>query len=343
MQKFRVAIAGVGRAAKTIHIPALKKLADVEIVGVYDPHEELSQFPSFASLDQLLDTRPDVVVIATPPDSHQPIALAALDAGAHVFCEKPLASSIEEADAIAAAAKAAGRQVCINSEFPFMPMHLAAAREIGSERFGRLLFVEAHQTFVVTEETEAGWRGQDPQRTFKEFGTHVIDLCKAFFGERPIGMTALMPRPFGNGGPDYLNLVRLEFSGDRVAQITLDRLTKGKHRYLDLRLVGEKGTIETSMGGSAEVRLGLRPRGRTPFAEWSVHLGGVARLYHGERFTTLARAPLDLYPDATARLYRAFFEAIAEGREPPNSIAEARDTLDLIYRAYALAAEAGPS
>ncbi len=46
--------------------------------------------------------------------------------------------------------KAAGRQVCVNSEFPFMPMHLAAAREIGSERFGRLLFVEAHQTFVVT-------------------------------------------------------------------------------------------------------------------------------------------------------------------------------------------------
>ena len=88
-----------------------------------------------------------------------------------------------------------------------------------------------------------------------------------------------MPRPFANGGPDYLNLVRLEFSGDRVAQITLDRLTKGKHRYLDLRLVGEKGTIETSLGGSAEVRLGLRPRGRMPFAEWSMHLGGVARLY----------------------------------------------------------------
>jgi predicted dehydrogenase len=342
MQKVRVAIAGVGQAAKTIHIPALKKLPNAEIVGVYDPLQKAFQFPSFATLDQLLETRPDVVVIATPPDSHPPIALAALDAGAHVFCEKPLANSLEEADAIAAAAKAAGRQVCVNSEFPFMPMHLAAAREIGSDRFGRLLFVEAHQTFVVNEKTEAGWRGQDPQRTFKEFGTHVIDLCKAFFGERPTGMTARLPRPFANGGPDYLNLVRLEFSGDRVAQITLDRLTKGRHRYLDLRLVGEKGTIETSLGGSAEVRLGLRPRGRTPFGEWRMHLGGVARLYHGERSATLARAPLDLYPDATARLYRAFFKAIADGREPPNSIAEARDTLDLIYRAYA-EAEGGPS
>src|SRR3954452_1840071 len=244
MQKFRVAIAGFGQAAKTIHIPALKKLADVEIVGVYDPREEPSGFRSFGTLEQLLETRPDVVVIATPPESHRLIALAALQAGAHVFCEKPLANSIEEADAIAAAAKAAGRQVCVNSEFPSMPMHLAAAREIGSERFGRLLFVEAHQTFVVTEETEAGWRGQDPQRTFKEFGTHVIDLCKAFFGERPIGMSARMPRPFGNGGPDYLNPVRAEFSDRRVARLPLALLTEGKPRCFDLRLVGEKGTIE---------------------------------------------------------------------------------------------------
>ena len=342
MQKVRVAIAGVGRAARTIHIPALSKIDYAEVVGVYDQLRGPSDFPVFDTLEALLATHPDVVVIATPPDSHLPIALKAFEAGAHVFCEKPLASSVEEADAMAVAAEKAGRKVSVNSEFPFMPMHLAAAREIGSERFGRLLFVEAHQTFVVTEETEAGWRGVDPQRTFKEFGTHVIDLCKAFFGERPAAMSARMPRPFANGGPDYLNLVRLEFSGDRVAQITLDRLTRGRHRYLDLRLVGEKGTIETSLGGSAEVRFGLRPRGRTPFAELNMHLGGVARLFHGERSTTLAKAPLDLYPDAAARLYRAFFEAIANGSEPPNSIADARDTLELIYRAYAEAERERP-
>src|SRR5438874_4493568 len=124
MQKVRVGIAGVGRAAKVIHIPALRKLSNVEVVGVYDARQEPSEFPSFATLEQLLDARPDVVVIATPPDSHLPIAVAALQAGAHVFCEKPLANSVEEADAIAAAAEAAARQVCINSEFPFMPMHL---------------------------------------------------------------------------------------------------------------------------------------------------------------------------------------------------------------------------
>ena len=342
MRQTRVAIAGLGRAAKVIHLPALRKLPEVEVVGGYDPHQTLDVIPVFNSLDALLDTRPDVVVIATPPDTHMDVAVAALRGRAHVFCEKPLANTLEQADAIAAAAASAGRKVCVNSEFPFMPTHLAAAREIGSERFGRLLFVEAHQTFVVTDETEAGWRGEDPQRTFKEFGTHVIDLCKAFFGERPRAMRSRMPRPFAPGGPDYLNLVQLEFSGDRVAQITLDRLTKGRHNYLDLRLVGEKGTIETSIGGSAAVTVGLRPQGKKPFADLSLHMGGVARLYHGDRFTTLAKAPLDLFADATARLFQAFLEAIEKGSEPPSGINEARDTLNLIYRCYAEAEASKP-
>ena len=335
MKEFRVAIVGLGKAAMSIHIPALRKILAARIVGAYDPMCRHPEFPSFPSVDDLLSTAPDIVVIATPPGTHLTIAQAALRAGAHVFCEKPLANSIEEADAIAAAAAAAGKLVCINSEFPFMPTHLAAAREIGSERFGRLLFVEARQTFLVTDDTEAGWRGHDPQRTFKEFGTHVIDLCKTFFGERPQAMTARMPRPFGGRSPDYLNLVRLEFSGDRVAQITLDRLTKGRHRYLDMRLIGEKATIETSIGGSAELSVGIRPQGRKPYADLNLHPGGVARIYNGEGYSTLAKAPLDLFPDATARLFRAFLQAIEEGREPPNGIVEARDTLDLIYRAYA--------
>ena len=334
MREFRVAIVGLGAAARNIHIPALRKIPEARVIGTYDPAQR-SEFPACGSIEELLETKPDVVIIATPPDAHPAIAKAALAAGAHVFCEKPLANSVKEADEIARAAAAAKRHVSVNSEFPYMPQHLAAAREVGSDRFGRLLFVEARQTFLVTPETEAGWRGEDPQRTFKEFGTHAIDICKAYFGERPIGMSARMPRPFSKGAPDYLNLVRLEFSGDRVAQITLDRLTKGRHRYLDTRLVGEKATIETSFGGNADLTIGLRPQGRRPFADLNFHFGGAARIYNGDRHTTLAKAPLDLFPDATARLFRAFLVAIEEGREPPNSIAEARDTLDLIYRAYA--------
>ena len=101
MPKTRVAIAGLGRAAKAIHIPALRKLPDVSVIGGYDPVPQKMDFPVFASLDELLALKPEIVVIATPPAAHLAVAVAALQAGAHVFCEKPLANSVEEADEIA--------------------------------------------------------------------------------------------------------------------------------------------------------------------------------------------------------------------------------------------------
>ena len=338
MHPRRIALVGLGLAARTIHLPALRKLRDVDIVGGYDPANSIPGVRSFPTLAALLEKgRPDIVTIATPPSSHLEIAIAALAAGAHIFCEKPLVTDLAEADLLVAAARAARRVVGINSEFPHMAIHAAARDEIGSARFGRLLFVDVRQSFVVTPTTELGWRGDDPQRSFKEFGTHVIDLCKAFFGERPLAMRARMPRPFAGRGPDYLNLVQLEFSEDRVAQITLDRLTRGKHSYLDIRLVGENGTIETSLGGRAELTLGLRPQGRKPFGDVDFALGGRARLYHGDHHVTIARSPLDLFADATANLYRCFLDAIAEGREPPNGLDEARHTLGMLYDCYALA------
>lgn len=344
MSRIRVALVGVGAAARKIHLPALAKLKDVEVVGAFDPAGSVPGVKSFASLEEMLEVaKPDVVNIVTPPDSHFGTATAALEAGAHVFCEKPLVATLDEADALIEVARRCDRRVAVNSEFPFMPIHVAARDEIGSERFGRLLFVDIRQSFVVTAETEAGWRGHDPQRSFKEFGTHVLDLCKSFFGERPSAMRSRMPRPFSYGGPDYLDLVQLDFSGDRVAQITLDRLTRGRHSYLDIRLVGEKGTIETSIGGRAQLTLGLRPQSRKPFGDLDFALGGRARLYHGDRYVTIARSPLDLFPDATAKLYRAFLDAIRDGREPPNGLDESRHTLQMLYDCYAGTEQSGPS
>ncbi len=74
-------------------------------------------------------------------------------------------------------------------------------------------------------------------------------FCRYFFGEEPTSISARMPRGKQPNGPDYLNLIELEFSGDRVAHITLDRLSRGRRRYLDIRLDGEAGSIETSLGG----------------------------------------------------------------------------------------------
>ena len=167
-----------------------------------------------------------------------------------------------------------------------------------------------------------------------EFGTHVLDLCRYFFGENPTSIHVRMPRGKQPDGPDYLNLIQLEFSGDRVAHITLDRLSRGRHQYLDIRLDGEAGSIETSLGGRMEACAGVRAATRRPFFTFDFAMGGRARLYRGEKYSTLAREPANVFAAATGELLKAFLEALERGDTPPCSCVDNRQTLALMLAAY---------
>lgn len=334
---YRVAIAGLGKSTQQIHLPAYKGLPDLQVVGGCDPiaRAEDFSFPLFPSVPEMLErTQPEILAVATPPASHFQLAHLGLEAGCHVFCEKPFMNTLEEADAIIALAAKARRQVVVNNQFRFMRVHQAAREAIGSSYFGDLMFLSMTQTFLVTEETEAGWRGLDPQRTAKEFGTHALDLCRYFFNENPASISARMPRGSQPNGPDHLNLIQLEFSRDRMAHITLDRLSRGRHRYLDVRLDGDAGSIETSLGGRLEARAGIRPATRRPFFKFDLAMGGRAHLYRGERSSVLAREPLNVFGAATRELMRAFLVALERNETPPCNAADNRHTLALMLAAY---------
>lgn len=341
----RFAIVGLGNAARTIHLPALRMLPGVECVGGCDEHPTAAKFPFpvFTSVDEMLsETKPDMLIIATPPSSHFNLAKLGLLAGCHVFCEKPFTESLAEADELVALAGEMGRSLVVNSEFPWMPTHWAAKQRMNEPGFGRLQFLSIDQTFVVTAQTEDGWRGQETRRTFKEFGTHVLDLAIFFFGEAPRGLRARMPRPGGPATADLLCLVELEFSGDRYAHILLDRLARGRHRYLDLRLDGTESTIETSIGGRLQLTGGVRTTSRKPFIDLEVAFGGQARLYHGEAFEPLATAPKALFADATARLLADVIAALEAGRKPPCDAEYSRRTLALLLDCYDAAEDGRP-
>lgn len=334
---YRIAIAGLGAAARHIHLPAFRRIPALEIVGGCDPLARNGEFPFpvFASLPEMLErTQPHILAVAAPPDSHFQLVQLGLRAGCHVFCEKPFMNSLEEADAIIALSKHARRQVVVNNQYRFMRIHRAAKEKIGSSEFGRLLFININQTFFVTKETEAGWRGYGTQRTAKEFGTHVFDLCRYFFDEEPISINARMPRGSNPGGPDYLDIIQLEFSGDRTALITLDRLSRGRHRYLDVRLDGEVACIETSIGGRLEGRFGIRAATRRPYINLDFVLGGRARLYRGEKFLALASEPANGFAAATAELLRQFLAALERRETPPCDAVDNRRTLALMFAAY---------
>ena len=115
--KVKIAIAGAGLIAQVEHIPNLISLWDrFEIVGVADPSpsgrrlmEQRHGVPTVASFDELMARKPDALLIAAPDSYHAEFAGRALDAGIHVFCEKPLCFSTADIDGLIARRDAARR------------------------------------------------------------------------------------------------------------------------------------------------------------------------------------------------------------------------------------------
>src|SRR6187402_1760981 len=104
------------------HARAYRKMPEFEIAGVVSRgpasrtalSRELGGVPTFGDyFEALAATTPDVVSINTYPDTHGPFAIAALEAGAHVFCEKPVASSVADADRIVRASRELGKKVVV--------------------------------------------------------------------------------------------------------------------------------------------------------------------------------------------------------------------------------------
>ncbi len=339
----RLAIAGLGAVTQNIHLPAYAQIQDkLTLVGGCDVQPETRvlvtkshpTLPLFENYEEMLRTaKPDVVAICTPPFLHREQCLTALRAGCHVFCEKPLAESLDEADVIITAAAAAGRQVVVNSQFPYMQIHLAAKARIGQPDFGRLLYLHATQTFRPTPQTEGTWRREMTRRLGFEFGVHVFELIRFFFDEDPVRLCAHMPNPVGSKS-DVLNSVNIEFAGGRSASILLDRLSRGPERYLDLRLDGEHAAIATSIGGELGFEAGLHTRERKPFFAFNFVKGGKAVWQDGNRSRLLAQDGINPFASSTAYHLGGFITALAQNTLPRGTALDHRKTLALIFAAY---------
>ncbi len=117
--KIRVGVIGIGGAAQVIHIPILASMDDVELVGFCDEDDykagqisDKYRVKGFVDPQNLLKgTKPDVVLITTPPISHLPLALASLRAGAHVIIEKPVTRDLSETSRLADAAQKSNKYV----------------------------------------------------------------------------------------------------------------------------------------------------------------------------------------------------------------------------------------
>ena len=207
----RFGFVGLGRAARLYHLPAV---AALEVRSPWAASTRRSSSGVLVAGHRHPDVRqpgrapgsgaPDVVVVATPPALHADVCIQALEAGAHVICEKPFVTSSAEGDRVLAAAAAAGRRIAVNHQFREKPIFPAVRDAIRPRAYGRLAFCQLWQLMNLApwdEPTE--WRAGMSDRTLLEGGVHLVDLMIVLFGEPPAGRLReplrRLPRQPGRG------------------------------------------------------------------------------------------------------------------------------------------------
>ncbi|MFN8404629.1 MAG: hypothetical protein U0V48_13895 [Anaerolineales bacterium] len=173
--------------------------------------------------------------------------------------------------------------------------------------------IDAWQHMYLLPNEEGGWKADlMPRRVLLEFGTHAIDLICRYFHAYPEAVSAKIAKVRQDIDADVCINVRLDFPGDRVANIVFNRMSHSPMRYFEMRLNCERAALRASLGGLARFDAGWNSEARRPKLRWSFTKGGEARLERNGKSELLINQPDAAYGLAAARhmsVLRGLFNA----------------------------------
>lgn len=336
-----IALIGCGRISFK-HIEAyLKNAGKLRLVAVCDPisdragakaAEYLKAIPNakvaiYEDYRAMLATeKPEIVTIATESGLHPRIAIDCLEAGCHVICEKPMALSTYDADAMIEAAKKAGKKlaVCFQNRFNAPVQRLRSAYEAG--RFGRMLhgMVQIRWNRNEAYYAEAPWRGTWAQDggTLMNQCTHGIDLLQWMMGEDAVRVQAATRRFLRPIEAEDFGAAIVEFASGAVGMIEGTADVYPTNLNETLSLFGEKGTAV--IGGLAVNRM----------ETWRFADADQAGDPESAVLDPNAKDPPTVYGFGHAALFADVVDAIESGREPLVSGEKGRKALEIILAIY---------
>ena len=213
----------------------------------------------------------DIVDVCVPGDLHSEVSIAALEAGKHVLCEKPLANTVAEAEAMVAAADAAaasGGKAMVGFTYRRVPAvqlaaQLVAAGELGDIREGRAVYL---QDWLSDPEAPMTWRldkAAAGSGALGDLGAHIVDMVqfvtgqrvdrvagttRTFTTERPllaenVGLSGTASSERGTVTVDDAALFLGELSGGGVATFEATRVAPGRKNGLRIELNGTRGSL----------------------------------------------------------------------------------------------------
>ncbi|MBO4632885.1 MAG: Gfo/Idh/MocA family oxidoreductase [Lentisphaeria bacterium] len=235
MPTLKFGLIGCGRIAEANHIPEIRSLGKKAVVAaVYDPNQEKAHAladkfqwsPVFCkTLGELLASDVDAVIIATPNSLHYPQTLAALNAGKHVLVEKPMASTIAEADEMIDLALKKKLVLQVNQSLRYHALYARIAALIQQGVIGRPLHARCLRTAFDSPDVlwspGAAWF---VQKKFKgslvtDIAVHMADALSWFFG--PVKTVSAQVRCLRHEVPDNVTaLFRHENGADSVMELS---------------------------------------------------------------------------------------------------------------------------
>jgi len=244
----RIGLVGVGAAAQINHIPALKRLEGVEITALCDrdPEKAARVAQKFGiprahqRFDDLLaDEEIDAVDLCTPNYLHSPMATAALEAGKHVLCERPLARSADEAAAMIKAARKAERVLMCAVQHRFRPDAMLLKKFVEKGDLGEIFFAKAGWLRQRTEWDSDEWRRQKRESgggVVLDLGFQMLDLSLWLMGSPKVeSVTASLHRQRKGEVEDSATaFLRLESGATLTLELTWGLLMEKDFAYVNL-------------------------------------------------------------------------------------------------------------
>jgi predicted dehydrogenase/nucleoside-diphosphate-sugar epimerase len=320
--RFRVGLVGTGQISE-FHISALKRIPYVEIVGVFDldPAKAAAMgerfgLPVKASLADLRAAGADVIHVLTPPHTHAAVATAALEAGCHVFVEKPLATDADDCIRLANLAKAKGLQVGVSHSLLYDPQIRAGLEAARSGALGEVSSVDILRGSLYPP--YPGGPLPPQYRTagypFRDLGIHGLYVIEAFLG--PIeSVDATFREGSGDGNLVYNDWRAVARCARGLGHIQMSFGVRPLQHQIIIQ--GTKGVLRLDLFLMFQAKRGALPLPKPAERIVNALTDSIQPLIDVPRnVVAFARKQIRQY-HGLQELVIAFYESLAAGTRPP--------------------------
>jgi predicted dehydrogenase len=346
LEKPKVAIFGIGFMGR-VHTEALRRLGNVEVIGVAGRTAEAARrFADNLGIERatgnyealLADADITAVHICAPNALHYAMANAAMQAGKHVLCEKPLASTVAEANSMVALANQKGLAHCTLYNVRAYPQVQNMRRMCEAGEFGEIYVVQGtYSQDWLLYDTDWNWRIESgPSRTFADIGTHWCDLAEHITGQRITSLCADLQtfhktrkkpkhsvetfagKTLQPGEYDEVAIKTEDFGAMMFAMgqatrgsLTVSQVSEGRKNRLFIEIFGSKGSAVWNGENPEELWLGHRNAPNQILIKDPVLMRPEARSY-----TDLPGGHSEGYPDTFKQVFRRFYRRVVDGNAP---------------------------